>query len=268
MRDVENLAVMMAASRRLGLQEVRFSYVDELQQFMKVDLSTDGPLVIFLDSVRLDVRELKEQSVFVSARHVLALVEDLGFYRTFASRELVDKQLIELWAGAVFTLALDGGQDYYVRLARNDPPDVEMLKVDGTEGRMGGMMLEITQHGSHSQELFDVIGKKLRKRYQEGTALVVLVEKAESIPIVELDKLIRENNPHNQRIFIIGGSEEPGAYKVVPWDEIDRSTPDEVVWTPKRYGRTRRTRVQGTAGTTVSFSSYQGAGSFPVIRCS
>ena len=187
------------------MEAARFSYVDEVQQFMKVDLSTDGPQVIFLDSVRLDVRELKEQSVFISPHRVLALVEELGFFETLASRKLVDKQLIELWVAAVFTLVLDDGLDYYVKLARSDPPDVELLRVNAAEGHMDGIMLEITQHGTHSQDLFDVIGKKLRKRYQEGTVLVVLVEKAEEIPVVDLDEFIRANNPHNQHIVIIGG---------------------------------------------------------------
>ena len=229
-RAQENVGTMMAASQCLGLEAARFSYVDEVQQFMKVDLSTDGPQVIFLDSVRLDVRELKEQSVFISPHRVLALVEDLGFFETLASRKLVDKQLIELWVAAVFTLVLDDGLDYYVKLARSDPPDVELLRVNAAEGHMDGIMLEITQHGTHSQDLFDVIGKKLRKRYQEGTVLVVLVEKAEEIPVVDLDEFIRANNPHNQHIVIIGGTAEPGTYKVIPWDEVDRSTPDGVGW--------------------------------------
>ena len=35
--------------------------------------------------------------------------------------------------------------------------------------------VEITQHGRHSTSVTDVIGKKLMKRYQDGTVLVVLV---------------------------------------------------------------------------------------------
>ena len=229
-RTPESLDIMMSASRCLGLKEVRFSYISELGQYMKVDLSQDCPLTIFLDSIRVDVGELKEQGLYLSQYRVLALVEDLGFYRTFGSRRLVDKQLIELWAGAVFTLSLRRGQDYYVKLARNDPPDVEVLWVNSVEGKMGGMMLEMTQHGSHSADLFDVVGKKLHKRYEEGTVLVVLVEKAEGIPIADLDEFIHENNPQNQSVVIVGGSETPGTYKVVPLDEIDRSTSGEIGW--------------------------------------
>ena len=56
------------------------------------------------------------------------------------------------------------------------------------------------------------------------------VTQAEEIPVVDLDEFIRANNPHNQHIVIIGGTAEPGTYKVIPWDEVDRSTPDGVGW--------------------------------------
>ena len=230
-RNVENVGLMVSAAKCLGLEEVRFSYVDEVQQqYMKVDLSTDGPLVIFLDRLRFDIRELKEQAAFVSPYQVLALVERIGFYETFASRQLVDKQLIELWIAAVFTLCLSRDQDYYVRLVKDDPPDVEVLEVNDADGSMGGIRLEITQHGSHSKGLVDVIGKKLRKKYQEGTVLVVLVEQTENIVVNELDDFIRANNPYNQRIFIIGGSEAPGTFKVVPWAEVTKPTASEIAW--------------------------------------
>ena len=229
-RNTENVALMVLAARRMGLEELRFSYVDELKQYMKVDLSTDGPLTIFIDTLRLDVADLKEQSVFVNPYHVLALVERIGFYETFASRQPADKQLIELWIAAVFTLCLGRGRDYYVGLARDDPPDVEVLEIDSAGGNMSGIMLEITQHESHSKGLVDVIGKKLRKKYQEGTVLVILVEQAEDIPVADLDEFIRTNNPYNQRIFVIGGSEAPGTFKVVPWDEVNSPTPGEIEW--------------------------------------
>ena len=62
-RNTENVALMVSAARCMGLDELRFSYVDEMQQYMKMDLFTDGPLTIFIDTLRFDVRELKEQSV-------------------------------------------------------------------------------------------------------------------------------------------------------------------------------------------------------------
>ena len=230
LRNTDNVGLMMSASRCLGMEEVRFSYVDEVKQYMKVNLSMDGPLIIFIDTLRLNVREFKEQSVFVSPYRVLTLVERIGFYETFASNQAIDKQLIELWVAAVFTLCLSRSREYYVRLAINDPPDVEVLAISGEEANMRGIMLEITRHGSHSEDLFEVIGKKLRKKYEEGTVLVVLVEQAENPLVADLDEFIRRSNPYNQQIFVIGGSEEPGTYKVVPWEDVNSPTPGEIEW--------------------------------------
>ena len=223
-RNADNVGLIVSAAQRLGLEALRFSYVDEIQQYMKVDLSTDGRPTIFVDALRLDVSDLKEQALFVSPYRVLALVERIGFYRTFASRQPVDKQLIELWIAAVFTLCLDRGRDYYVRLVKDDPPDAEVLEIDGTDGYLSGIRVEVTQHGSHSKDLVDVIRKKLRMKYQEGTVLVVLVEQAENILVNDLDDFIRTNNPYNQRIYIIGGSKAPGSFKVVPWGEVTKPT--------------------------------------------
>ena len=194
-RNTENMALMVSAAKGLGLEEVRFSYVEEVQQqYMKIDLSVERPLTIFLEILRFDVRELKEQSVFVSPYLVLDLVERFGFYETFASRQTADKQLVELWIAAVFTLWLGRESDYYVGMARDDPPDVVVLKIDGADRTMLEIELEITQYGSHSKDLVNVIGKKLRKKYQKGTVIVVLVEQAENIVVNELNDFIRTNN--------------------------------------------------------------------------
>ena len=229
-RNTENVALMVSAARCMGLEELRFSYVDELQQYMKMDLSTDGPLTVFIDTLHLDVRELKEQSVFFSTYHALALVERFGFYETLASRQLVHKQLVELWIAAVFTLWLGRESDYYVGMARDDPPDVEVLKIDGADGTMSEIELEITQYGSHSKDLVDVIGKKLRKKYPEGTVIVVLVEQAENIIPHELNDFIRTNNPYNQNVVIIASSQAPGSFKALVWGDLIKPKPSEDGW--------------------------------------
>ena len=230
-RNKENVDLMLSTAQFLGMKELRCSYAYEAQQqYMKLDLSTEGPLTLFVDTLRFDARELKEQSLFISPWRVMALVEDIDFYRTFASRQLVDKHLIELWVAAIFTLCLGWGGDYYVRPVRNDPPDVEVLVLDGKARNMRGAMLEITQHGVHSIDLVDVIGKKLRKKYEQGTVLVVLVEQAETLLVNDLDDFIRRNNRYNQQIFIIGGSETPGTFKVIPWYEVNRPTSGETAW--------------------------------------
>ena len=229
--NIENVGLMMSAAKGLGLKEVRFSYVEEVQQqYMKVDLSVEGPLTIFLDTLRYDVRELKEQSLFVNPYQVLDLAERIGFYEIFESRQPADKQLIELWIAAVFTMCLDRSRDYYAGLIKDDAPDVEVLEIDGSTGSMKWIRLEITQHGRYSKGLVDVVGKKLRKKYEKGTILVVLVEQAENILINKLDDFIRANNPFNQEIFVIGGSETPGSFKVVPWGEVSNPTPSETAW--------------------------------------
>ena len=229
-RNTENVAMMVSAARCMGLEELRFSYVDELQQYMKLDLSTDGPLTVFIDTLHLDVRELKEQSAFFSPYHALALVERFGFYEVLASRQLAHKQLVELWIAAVFTLSLSRDSDYYVGMARDDPPDVEVLKIDGANGTMSEIELEITQYGGHSKNLVDVIGKKLRKKYQEGTVIVVLVEQAENILLNELDDFIRTSNHYNQNVVIMGSSQAPGSFKAVVWGELIKPTPSDGGW--------------------------------------
>ena len=223
----DNVRVLVSAAERLGLEAMRISYFDEVEQYMKGDLSKDGPLTTFVDTLRLEVGELKEQAVFVSPRHVMAVVERIGFFKTLASRQLADKQLIELWIAAVFTLCLDRGQDYYVRLVNDDPPDAEVLGMDGAARQKSRIKVEISQHGRYSKGLVDVIEKKLRKKYQEGTVIVVLVERAESVPVADLDDFIRKNNPHDQRVVIIGGSETAGRFKVVPWQEVIEPTSGE-----------------------------------------
>ena len=229
-RNRENVGVIIVAFQALGLDVVRMSYVDEIQTYMKIDLSTEGPLVCFVDSLRLNARNLKEEGVFISPYHVLCLVEDMDFFRTFESNKISDKHLMELWVGAVYTLALGVGDAYYVRLAGTDPPDVEVLIVDRSNRRMSDLMLEVTRHGRYSPGLFGVLGGKLNKKYEDGTVVVVLVEKAEEVPIVELDEFIRGNNPHNLSVVMIGGSDTPGMYKVIPLDEVDSSRPSEIGW--------------------------------------
>ena len=128
-------------------------------------------------------------------------VERIGLYPTLESRSSIDKRIVELWIAAVFTLGLDRGRDYYVRLVSDDPPDVEVLAIDRKNpATLNVVGVEITQHGRHSKSVVDVIGKKLLKRYKDRTVLVVLVEQSASISVADLYEFIRKNNPHHQRI--------------------------------------------------------------------
>ena len=229
-KNLENLDLLSLAAMRLGLEELRICFVEEVQQqYLKIDLSTDGPPTFFLDTLSLDIRELKEQSLFVSPHQVFHLGDRLRFDEIFESKRRADKQFVELWIAAIFTLHLHPRRDYYVRLVKDNAPDVEVLDIDGSAGNMKIHRLEITQHGRYSKDLADVIGKKLRKKYGAGTIIVVFVEQAESIFINELDDFIRANNPFNQRIVLISGSKTPGSFVIVPWGVVPNTKPSETV---------------------------------------
>ena len=116
----------------LGLQSVRASYVDEIAQYIAINLTTDGPLTVFIDALEGDIAQLKEQGLFVSHYYVLALVDRIGFDSTFESRNSVNNQIVELWIAVVFALCLGLGRDYYARPVREDPSDVEVLIAAGS----------------------------------------------------------------------------------------------------------------------------------------
>ena len=204
---------------------------------MKLDLSTNTP-VLFVDHLEVDVMQLKELQYFVRPYVVLTLVKRIGLYAAFASREPVDKQIVELWIAAVFALSLNPELDHYVRLLKDDPPDAEVLAIHPKTGELHTLKVEITQHGKHSLSVFDVIGKKLRKRYQDGTVLVVFVENSENLALIDLHEFLRKNNPHNQQIFVLGAREEAGSFKVVfkvvPGDETSSLAPDDTTWVEKQ----------------------------------
>ena len=117
-RDRDSLVVMLAAAARLGLQEVRVTYVEEVDQYSKLSLLGNGDPVsekrpaIFVDKLRLKVDKLKFQEVFINPFQVMEILAGYGPNETLESRQSVDKQLIELWIAAVFTLCLDQSHDY------------------------------------------------------------------------------------------------------------------------------------------------------------
>ena len=128
--------------------------------------------------------------------------------------------MVELLTGAVFTMFLDEANDYYVKPVKDDPPDVEVLAVERDSRAFSTMKLEIVQDGKYSASVFEVIGRKLAKRYERGTVLVVVIEETEQFLIADLHDFIRDNNPHGLRIFIIGGTGDAGRFKGLPCDEI------------------------------------------------
>ena len=104
-----------------------------------------------------------------------------------------------------------------------------MLIVDPKGNTMDVRKVEITQYGRYSAELTDVIGKKLSKRYEKGTVLLVFVEREYDVHVVDLYNFVQKHNSHGQEIVIIGGAERAGTFIVVPWAEATMRAPDNVV---------------------------------------
>ncbi|MCY4514837.1 MAG: hypothetical protein OXC69_06870 [Candidatus Tectomicrobia bacterium] len=230
-KSTYNIGQIISVAQRLGLDSIRVSYVDEVDQYMQVDIKDNEAPTIFVDALDSDLSQLREQGHFVSPRRVLTFVDQAGIGSMLGSRNRTDKMLVELWVTAILTTCLSDDRDYYIRPTNVDAPDTEVALVDRRSNAIiGTRWVEITQHGSHSISVFDVIGKKLRKRYQDGTILLVLVEESQKLPVAELYELVRKNNPHGQQIFIIGGTGGPGKFKVVPFDDVASPTTDDISW--------------------------------------
>ena len=229
-RTRQNFAAMIPVAERMGLESVRVSYVDFIDQYMRVDVTGNRRGTILIDTLDSSVAQLKDQSHFVSPHRLLDFVDREGVGSILDSRKHVDKQMVELWVTVIFTLCLDGNLEYYVRVVRNDPPDTEVLMVDKETNAFQVMRVEITQHGRYSTSVTEVIGKKLMKRYQDGTILLVLVEESQEFSVDDLYNFIQKNNPHRQRICIIGGAGKVGKFKVIPWGEVTVPTPGKKAW--------------------------------------
>ena len=226
------LRELVSVCRRLDMESVRIAYLQEIGQYANIDLSRDPrePLTAFLDVLEADVAELQDIECFISPAAVFGYLERIGFGATLGSRKRADKQMVELLTGAVFTLFLGEVNDYYVKPVKDDPPDVEILAVERDSRAFSTMKLEIVQDGKYSESVFEVIGKKLAKRYERGTVLVVVIEEMESFLVAELHDFILDNNPHGLRVFVIGGTGEAGRFKGLPCDEITCDGADYFEW--------------------------------------
>ena len=229
-RSPQNVAAMVSVAERLGLESVRVSYAEFVGQYLRVVVAGNGPLTIFIETLDSSVAQLKEQGHFVSPNRLLDFVDHEGVGSILDSRKRVDKLIVELWITALFTLCLDDDLEYYVSAAMTDAPDTKVLMIDKETNGFKMVRVEITQHGRHSASVTAVIAKKLLKRYQDGTVLVVLVEEAQNLSIVDLYDYVQKNNPHRQEIFIIGGAGEFGKFKVVPWNKVTEPSSGEKAW--------------------------------------
>jgi transcriptional regulator with XRE-family HTH domain len=253
------LRKLVSVCRRLDMESVRVAYVEEIGQYVNIDLSRDArrePLTAFLDVLEAGVAELQDIECFISPAAVFGYLERIGFGATLASRKPADKQMVELLNGAVFTMFLDEVNDYYVKPVKDDPPDVEVLAVERDSRAFSTMKLEIVQDGKYSESVFEVIGKKLAKRYERGTVLVVVIEETEDFLIAELHDFIRDNNPHGLRIYIIGGTGKAGRFKGMPCDEITCDGADYFEW--KEMEVNQRERNAGFLGLDGVFCETSG----------
>ena len=218
------LCKLISVCRRLDIESVRFSYIDEIEQYANLDMSSDlssGRIITFLDTLEANIAELEDIECYLSPDIVFRFFEHNGFKTLLTSRKRTDKQMVEMLNGATFSMCLDNDKDYYVMPVKDDPPDVELLVVDRDRFLFEVVRLEITIHGKYSDSLFETISKKLKKRYHKGTILVVMVEGIETFEAAEMVEFIQKNNPHNHELVLIGGTGREGEFLVsIPSDHV------------------------------------------------
>ena len=248
-KSKRSVATMVEVARSLGLESVRMSYVDIIDQYVRVGIAKNEPHTIFFDALDSPITELKARGHFISPHLVLDFLDREGITPVLDSRKQIDKMMVELWVTAIYALSLSDDYEYYVRPISDDPPDTEVLIVDRKSNGTNVRKVEITQYGRYSAELTGVIAKKLRKRYEKGTVLLVLVEEAQEILATELYRFIQEHNRHGQEIVIIGGADEAGEFRVSPWLGEVKPAPGEVagieITTDMRENNKARCRFDG-----------------------
>ena len=227
-RSPHNSSELVMVARRLGMESIRATYADEIGQFMNIDLSNKGRITVYIDALESDFPGLKDQGHFVAASNVMSFVERIGRSSVLDSRTQIDKQIAELWIAAAFTLGLGADSAYYVRPVREDPPDVEVLVVDVANPVVSMIRVEVTRCTRYSKDFFEVIRKKLLKRYHEGTVIVVLIEESTSFSVGDLYEFIQDNNLQNQSVYIVGGGVNPRTIKFIPCYEVPEPGTEEM----------------------------------------
>ena len=89
------LRKLVSVCRRLDMKSFRVAYVEEIGQYVNIDLSRDPrrePPTAFLDVLEASVAELQDIECFISPAAVFGYLERIGFSATLASRMPADKQ--------------------------------------------------------------------------------------------------------------------------------------------------------------------------------
>lgn len=221
---------LISVARALGLEALRFSYVDETQQYMNINISEEDKFTIFVDSLTSNIAELGSMGHFVSPQNIFALVDEIGLDSILACRNTIDKRILELWVAAVFSLGLDSRhRDCFVRPVSEEAPDVEILVSDCETHTLDMIKVEVTQYSKYSKNMYEIIQKKLEKRYDRDTVVVVLVDRKERIFMGDLHQFIKSNNSENRQIYLLGGTGDETRIKVVACREIKFNS-DDIGW--------------------------------------
>ena len=227
-RNRENAVLMISVAEKLGIEAVRMSWVPEIQQYMKLDTSPKRVFTVFVDSMSWNILDLKDMGYFVSPSCLIPLVKEIGVETIWECKNSIDKAMFELLVSAVVTLGMNRqGRDHYVRLVKDIAPDTEILTTDHVSHRVHMTKLEVTRYSWHEQNIYDVIKKKLRKRYAEGTVIVIFVSLEVSITVAELLNVIHTENTDDWPVCLLVNME--GKLKIISCGGR-RSNSDELGW--------------------------------------
>lgn len=192
---------MLDAARSMGIQQLKYSYINELRRHIMLDLKNKE---MFFHSHIYSVQELKEQGVFISPHKIFALADKIDLSLKLSRGDKVDLVLLELWVAAHFAFVIKKNKDQklYLRPVREEYPDAEILNLN--KGEMKLLKVEVTHYSRYSKDIYDVLKKKLGKRYDENTFTVVFVSRKDTLNLNDLNRFIKQHNSNNQKIWILG----------------------------------------------------------------
>ena len=229
-KNVDTFATMISVARSLGLDSVRMLYVEEYETYMRYNLEKEQPFTLFVDSISSNVHEQREMGHFVSPYNIFRLADKIGMDTIIASQNAIDKEIFELWVTAVFSLSLDSRNSaYYVRLVRDNAPDTEILEADFKESNIQIIKIEVTHYNKHSDNIYEIIKKKLTKRYDKNTVIVIYTSKNDEIYVNDLYDFIQKNNSDKRQIDIVTGTCDRNIARIIPCGKI-KSDEKTIEW--------------------------------------
>ena len=162
------------------------------------------------------VSELAE-GVFVSPFHIFRLAEYVGVEELSKARKGAKLKLHEMWVTALFSLGLKKSKhfvspEFYISLVDANAPDTRVFIIDPGQTkpsqRAGWERLEITRYEKNSDDIKDVLGKKLKMGYDSNTRIIVWINKRDELAIAEIDNFVKKHNVNNFKVFILSFTED------------------------------------------------------------